>query len=77
MENKKFGAFSSSADPQKLAATWKGVLLGLIPVALMVLQSFDVNVAESDLAQLVEVLFGVVSALMVLFGLGRKIWLSR
>ena len=70
---------TSSADPQKISLTIKGLLTTLIPVILVV-----TGMAEADITQAIDsigtLVFAVASAIaagQVLFGLGRKIYLKR
>ena len=76
MPYKKFGALSSSADPSKLAATVKGALIAILPIVIILAQRFDVTLAESDLAQLIEVGSIIASACVMGFGLVRKIYIA-
>lgn len=77
MAERKFGAFSSSSDPTKLALTVKGVLIALIPVIISLAQSFGWEVAESELAQFIEQAGMITAGFTVLYGLGRKWFNSK
>ena len=81
MNNKKYGAFSSSVDPQKLAMTVKGILVGVLPVIILVVKQFtqiDISVEAGQLTDLISDLImgvgGVASILMTGYGLVRKIY---
>lgn len=76
MQNKRFGAFSSSANPEKLALTWKGALIGLIPLVIAIAAALGVNIAEADLTQGVEAITSIVAGATVVFGLARKIYFA-
>lgn len=76
----KYGILSSSADPQKLALTVRGILLAIIPTALIAARLFDVELAESDLTSAVSAIEnviisvgGVIAAGLTLWGVARKI----
>lgn len=80
---KKFGAFSSSADNQKLALTVKGVLTGIIPFALWFAQSQGATVTESDLQDVMNAVVEItiafstlLSVSMTSFGLIRKLYIK-
>lgn len=83
MANKKFGAFSSSADSQKLAMTIKGLLVGTLPIAVIIInQLFQVDVG-TELGQLIETIGNIIMAVgglasvcMTGFGIVRKIYLA-
>lgn len=66
--NRKFGALSSSQDPQKLALTVKG----FIPFILVVTAYFQLEVSENDLVQLIEQGLMVVTGLTTIWGIIRK-----
>ena len=67
----------SSANPDTLSLTVKGVGLGLVPVLILVLKGLGVSVLETDLVSLVESLSTLVASEMVVYGLGRKLYLAR
>ena len=73
MVKSKYGLLSSSADSQKLALTVKGILLAVVPVVLLVARSNGVDVTEGELVELVAQVVAVVSAVVTLLGLGRKL----
>ena len=80
---KKFGAFSSSADSEKLALTVKGLLVSILPIAIIIVnQLFKVDIS-TDAGALVDTIGnviiaigGLVSVCMTMFGLARKIYLK-
>lgn len=69
--------FGSSASPDKVGLTIKGVGLGLIPVLIIALKIAGVSVLESDLVSLIESLSTAVASIMVIYGLLRKLWNGR
>lgn len=73
---KRYGALSSSADPQKLSATVSGVILAIGTVLLAVAQGFGVPLLESDISTLATQLGGAASSLAIAYGTVRKIVLA-
>lgn len=69
MEEKKYGAFSSSANPEKLAATIKGLVLSLTSIIVLATPLTEVQVVE--LATQIGLIAG---AVWTLYGAGRKIY---
>lgn len=63
----------SSVNPEKLSLTIKGVLLGLVPV-ILIFGGGRIN--EIELIALIEAIAMCVASVMVLYGLGRKIWVK-
>ena len=70
----------SSVDPEKLGLTVKGILIGVVPVILLVSGLAGADLGQSDFNELIEALVNLVvagattvSALMVAWGLIRKI----
>ena len=59
----------SSQNPEELSMTVKGVMIALIPIILMILPNTSQEVVQS----LINAIFGVVSAVMVLWGVIRKL----
>jgi len=71
---------TSSVDSSKLALTIKGILIGIIPLALFIASSSGVALVQGELNGLVEAISeliiafgGVLSAGVTLYGLFRKI----
>lgn len=70
---RKHPILGSSADPQKIALTWKGIAIGLVPAIIIILQLFGLEVVEGDLVELIETIFMVASAIITFLGLFRKL----
>lgn len=66
--------FGSSEDPEKLALTIKGILLGLVPVAVAICKAYNLPFVENDFMQFIEVGFGVVAGGLTFWGLIRKFY---
>jgi len=64
----------SSADPNKIALTFKGIAVGLIPVIILVAKAFSIELSQSEILDLIESITAAISGTMVVVGLGRKIW---
>lgn len=63
----------SSIDQNSLAMTWKGVLVGLVPVFIIVLKQFNIELDNNEIINIIDQLFLVVSSVLVFVGLIRKI----
>ena len=74
MKEFKPKVLQSSADPTKYAMTFKGVAVALIPLVIMIGKGFNLNIAYDDVAGLIEGITAAISAVMVVFGLGRKLY---
>jgi len=75
--------FQSSSNPAKLSLTIRGILIGLIPLALLLSGVAGANLVQADFENLIETLIGAitaitmaVSAIATLYGVIRKIVLS-
>lgn len=70
----------SSANPQELALTVRGFLVGLIPLCLIIAKLLGADFLPTDLEPYIDVIVnlvvaivGVISAGMTIYGLGRKV----
>ena len=63
----------SSANPEKLSLTIKGIAVGLIPIAILIAGMFGLKLDSNELVALVDSFLAVLSAGMILFGLVRKL----
>ena len=67
----------SSANPEKLSLTIQGLgLTGLIVIIVYVLKYFGFDVNENDVTVVVETVLLIISNIMFLYGLVRKIILG-
>lgn len=73
-ENKKW--YQSSTGTGDLALTVKGALVAFVPLVLMVLNSQGVSITQSDLMDMINTFFTALSAVMVFWGLARKVYYS-
>ena len=64
----------SSANPDKLALTIKGILMGLIPVIVIVLSVLGFNVGTEELTEVIVQLTAIIAGAFTLYGLCRKFY---
>ena len=74
--NRKYGAFSSSVDPQKLAATFSGLIKaaasGLVLFGLI--SADDATLLNTAAGELVEQFGTIATALGVIYGIGQSLY---
>lgn len=78
MENKKTfweWLINSSSDPEKLSLTIKGAIV-FVPLAYSLLQFFGVSISPETLTQAVVEFAALVSGIAMVYGLGRKFFLT-
>ena len=73
-ERKLHPLLGSSANPEELAMTVKGLLIGLVPLFTFILSTQGVQIDESILLSLVERFTTALSAVLVFFGVARKVY---
>lgn len=66
--------FASSANPEQIALTWKGIIIGILPMTILIAKSFNVELAQDQLTDLVDGLFGAIAAIITFAGLARKFY---
>lgn len=64
----------SSANPDNISLTIKGVGVALIPVIIFIAGGLGFNFVEADLTGLVNAVATLASAVMLVYGIGRKIY---
>jgi hypothetical protein len=76
----KYPMLGSSIDPDKLALTIKGIIVGLIPIIILVAGLFGLSLDMTELNTLADAIqtailavSGAISACMVVWGLLRKL----
>ena len=74
---------ASSANPEKLSLTIRGILVGLVPIVLLVSGAMNIQMAQVELTELIDSVVRVVititaalSAVMTAYGFIRKIVLK-
>ena len=73
MSKPKYGILSSSVNPKKLSLTVKGVLLSVVPLALVLLRANDISVTEAELVEAIEQTGAILTLGIALFGSVRKL----
>lgn len=67
---KRYPILASSANPENLSLTLKGASVLLL---LYLLRQAGIDVSESEILTIITVLTGIISSLMTLYGIIRKI----
>jgi hypothetical protein len=71
--NKKFGAFSSSADPEKLGKTVQGVIMAFSGIIIFVLSHFGIDVTELELNNQAANIGLIISEILIAYGAVQKL----
>lgn len=66
----------SSANPEEKALTVKGILMGFIPLFVMLLRIGNIEIAPQKIEEAIIIISAIVSGLVTLVGLVRKLWLT-
>ncbi len=76
---RKFGALSSSEDPQKLADTVKGAILAFSALIMVLGSKFGLPLTQNGIAMFAEQIGLSIGSLWFLFGLVKKgiVWFSQ
>ena len=72
MEKSKW--YNSSANPQDLSITIRGLLLAWIPMIIVIGQFFNIPLTTESLTELIQLVTGLISAFMIVGGFIRKIY---
>lgn len=71
MENKKYGALTSSQNPEEIATRVKGIILAMSSIIILVAgQFFHVTLSANDIISLSSELGAVAGAVYTLYGAG-------
>ena len=70
---KRFGALSSSENPEALAATIKGLILGFSSLIILLGGYFGVAIAQEQILEVASQIGVVAGGVWFLYGLIRKI----
>ncbi len=70
---KKFGAFSSSEDPEKLASTVKGLIVGGATLIIFLASKFGFEISTEQVTQIAIDAGMIVSTIWTLYGLLKKV----
>lgn len=75
MQNKRFGAITSSQSPDDIANTIKGLTLSLSAIIILVAQQFfHVALSANDILSFGTELGIAGGSVWTLYGLGMKVW---
>ena len=66
----------SSANPENISLMIKGFGVAIIPAIVMIGGILGLNLVEANLIQFVNSIATAASAIMIAYGLGRKIYLK-
>lgn len=71
----------SSKNPDKIALTIKGLLIGVLPVLLILTKMLGLQIGEDATREVIDGIgliitygFGIISGMMTIYGLVRKIY---
>lgn len=74
MQNKRFGVFSSSEDPNKLGDRAKGIILGASTLIIFCAHYFfGINIFAEDISQFASGVGAAISSLWFLYGLIKSL----
>lgn len=68
------GLVTSSANPEKVSMTIQGILVANIAIIMYFVHKFNLPYTAEQVTEIIGVLSGAISAIMVTFGLLRKLW---
>lgn len=71
--NKRFGAFSSSSDPDRLGDTVKGVIIALSTLIILVASWMGFEVGSEQVTNAAIIIGASISSVWTLYGLVKKI----
>ncbi len=72
--NKKFGAITSSQNPEEIANTIKGMILAFSSIIILVAtQFFHITLSANDVLSLASEAGSVAGAIWLLYGVGLKV----
>ena len=74
MNNRKFGAITSSQNPDEIANTVKGVILAFSSIIILLAsQFFHIQLTANDVLSLASEAGSVAGAIWLLYGVGLKV----
>ena len=77
MENRKFGAFSSSENPEQLGDTVKGILIGCSTIIIFIFGHYvHINITIDQITAIAETLGTAITAIWTLYGLVKKLFIK-
>ena len=66
----------SSVNPKHAGLTARGLVVGIIPLALFFASAVGISLAEADIVQAGNAIASWVAASLVLVGLARKVYIA-
>jgi hypothetical protein len=66
----------SSANPEKISLTVKGILMSIAPVVIGLMQLSGVEIAQSQYIEIVENITAILSTSIILIGTIRKVYIE-
>lgn len=66
---------ASSANPDELSATIGGILIGLIPATIFIGQLYGVELSQTELLLLAQIITTGLASIVMAFGIVRKIYI--
>lgn len=73
MDNRRYGAFSSSVNPEKLALSIKGLIV-FVPSAVALAKLWNVDISENDLTSIILTASLAISQAGTAVGTGMTLW---
>ena len=64
----------SSANPNKLATTVKGILMGLVPLIVIVLSVLGFEIGTEQITEVIVRITALIAGAFTLCGMGRKLY---
>lgn len=75
MDNRKFGAITSSTNSEEIAARIKGITMAMSSIIILIAaQFFHIQLAANDMISIASELGAVGGAIWTLYGAGMWIW---
>ncbi len=75
MENRKFGAITSSQDPEEISTRIKGITVAMSALIIFFAsQFFHITLTANDVLSLGTELGAIAGAIMTLYGAGMWVW---
>ena len=69
---RKYPLLGSSANPEQISLTIKGMAVWLVPMIIAVSSIFGLDFVEADLTQAINLIASIIAGGMMLYGMGRK-----
>jgi len=75
MSNRKFGAITSSTNPEEISNRVKGITLALSSVVILIAsQFFNITLSANDVVEIATKLGAVSGAIWTVYGAGMSVW---